>query len=324
MSPTPVANAGESAKIKADVFAAGAVLWRDFTGQLEVLLIHRPKHKDWSFPKGKVDKGETLPEAAVREVREETGYIIHLGLPLPDARYTVGKKLTKHVKYWSAEVTTTQKPAADNPKEVDEGRWLPIDQAIKKVSRHSDREQLEKLKLAYSTGSLRAWQFIIVRHAKAFPRSKWHETEALRPLLAIGTRQSMALTGLLGSWNIPKLLSSPWKRCTATLKPFSAGRGLKISTNRWLSEKANTQNPNKTVKVLKKVMARGQTTAICSHRPMLPTFLDVVSEYCVPGLAEKLPQKDPYLSPGEILVAYVRPGSIPKIVDFERFRPIDS
>ena len=48
MSPTPVANAGESARISADVFAAGAVLWRDFTGQLEVLLIHRPKHKDWS------------------------------------------------------------------------------------------------------------------------------------------------------------------------------------------------------------------------------------------------------------------------------------
>jgi 8-oxo-dGTP pyrophosphatase MutT (NUDIX family) len=70
---------------------------------LEVVLIHRPKYNDWSWPKGKVDPGETLPETAVREVKEETGFDIRLGIPLPTAEYKVGKN-TKKVFYWSAEV----------------------------------------------------------------------------------------------------------------------------------------------------------------------------------------------------------------------------
>ncbi|WP_367651783.1 NUDIX hydrolase [Curtobacterium sp. MCPF17_052] len=63
------------------VIAAGAVVWREQDGEPLVLLIHREHHKDVSFPKGKVDPGESIPEAAVREIDEETGYRVHLGAP---------------------------------------------------------------------------------------------------------------------------------------------------------------------------------------------------------------------------------------------------
>lgn len=324
MSPSPVSNAGESAHLQADVLAAGCVPWRVRAGELEVLLVHRPRYRDWSWPKGKVDKGETLPEAAVREVLEETGYAVTLGLPLPSARYTVGKNLRKHVSYWAAEITGKPTGTVQNPREIDEIRWVTAERAKAMLTRFADREQLDKVVHAHSTGTLRAWPFIIVRHGKAFPRAKWHEIEHERPLLAIGTRQSLALTGLLSAWPLKKLVSSPWKRCVATLAPMSAATGKNIRKRTALSEKANAQNPQKTRAVLEKILMKGVPTALCTHRPVLPTVLDVLAEHSPEGLAKCLPPHDPYMNPGEILVAYVRPGTIPRIVEFERYRPIDT
>jgi 8-oxo-dGTP pyrophosphatase MutT (NUDIX family) len=74
------------------IYAAGAVLWKVVDKELKVLIVHRTQHKDVSIPKGKVDPGETLPETAVREIKEETGLDIALGpylhrwLNLPIAR----------------------------------------------------------------------------------------------------------------------------------------------------------------------------------------------------------------------------------------------
>lgn len=324
MSPTAVSTAEESARLQADVLAAGAVCWRVGPSGLEVLLVHRPRYNDWSWPKGKVDAGETLPEAAVREVAEETGYDIVLGLPMPHARYTVGRSLTKHVSYWAAEVTSRKPPRPDDPKEIDEAAWYSVAAARNRLTRFSDREQLDKLEHAHRTDALRAWPLIIVRHGKAFPRSKWHETEHVRPLLALGTRQAMALTGLLGAWDVRKIASSPWKRCVATVKPFSAATGISVKKISALSEQANADDPDRTVKALEKILGRGKPTAVCTHRPVLPTVLGTLAAHSPDGLAQRLPDKDPYMNPGEILVAYVRPGPVPRIVEFERYRPIDS
>ncbi|GAA2102622.1 MULTISPECIES: NUDIX hydrolase [Brevibacterium] len=324
MSPTPVSNAGESARLGAHVLAGGGVLWREAGEGIEVLLIHRPRYGDWSWPKGKVDPGETLPEAAVREIREETGHHVTLGLPLPSARYTVGRRLTKHVSYWAAEVTGPPADAIANPREIDEARWVTPERAAALLTRFHDREQLDKVVHAHSTGSLRAWPLIIVRHGKAFPRAKWHETEQERPLLAVGTRQALALTGLLRCWDLRKLVSSPWKRCVATLKPVSAASGRSIRLRGALSEKANAEDPERTAKVLRKIIRKGTPTALCTHRPVLPTVLRVLREFAPQGLADRLPRKDPFMNPGEILVAYVRPGPSPRIVEFERYRPIDA
>src|SRR5215212_1167668 len=90
MSPT--SRAGE-------VRAAGAVVLR--RGQ--VLLVHRPAYDDWSFPKGKLDRGEPSPVAAVREVGEETGVRVRLGMPLSTQSYPHGGR-TKVVDYWVARV----------------------------------------------------------------------------------------------------------------------------------------------------------------------------------------------------------------------------
>ena len=104
------------------VHAAGAVLWRAATGPdgtasgVEVAVVHRPHHHDWSLPKGKVDPGETRAQAAVREIAEETGFRVALGLPLGTTEYVLPNGRDKVVTYWAAEV----------PKEeLERGRFTP-------------------------------------------------------------------------------------------------------------------------------------------------------------------------------------------------------
>jgi 8-oxo-dGTP diphosphatase len=87
------------------IYAAGAICWRVVKGELMVAMIHRGRYDDWSWPKGKVDPGETLPEAGVREIREETGYKIKLGPLLQVAKYKVPSGADKEVTYWAAKVT---------------------------------------------------------------------------------------------------------------------------------------------------------------------------------------------------------------------------
>src|SRR5439155_19046241 len=58
-----------------DIIRAGGglVLRRAAQGELDVVMVHRPAYDDWTFPKGKLDDGETEAQAALREVEEETG-----------------------------------------------------------------------------------------------------------------------------------------------------------------------------------------------------------------------------------------------------------
>ena len=74
-------------------------------GRMMVLVIHRTVHGDVTIPKGKVDPGESLPQTAVREIDEETGLTVALGVPVGVSNYPLSSGRTKIVHYWSAEVT---------------------------------------------------------------------------------------------------------------------------------------------------------------------------------------------------------------------------
>jgi 8-oxo-dGTP diphosphatase len=103
------------------VNAAGGVLLRRRGVATEVAVIHRPKHADWSLPKGKLDEGEGFEEAALREVEEETGMRCDLGLELNPVRYRDGHGRSKLVRYW---VMRVREGAFEPGPEVDELRWL--------------------------------------------------------------------------------------------------------------------------------------------------------------------------------------------------------
>ena len=87
------------------VRAAGGIVVREQRRtDARVLLVHRPAYDDWTFPKGKVEPGESDEECAVREVEEETGLRCSLGRELPSTEYTDGKGRPKTVRYWEMDV----------------------------------------------------------------------------------------------------------------------------------------------------------------------------------------------------------------------------
>ena len=109
------------------VQAAGGVVWRRSpTGDVEVLLVHRPRYDDWTVPKGKLDPGEDHAHAALREVAEETGLRCVMGPELPPTSYRDRRNRPKHVRYWAMTPVDGTFTPSD---EVDEVRWVSVDTA---------------------------------------------------------------------------------------------------------------------------------------------------------------------------------------------------
>jgi 8-oxo-dGTP diphosphatase len=119
------------------VLAAGGVVVRRENGEARIAVIHRPRYGDWSLPKGKLDPGETFTDAALREVREETGFRCRLGPELSPAQYRDRKGRAKLVRFWLMEPLDGD--FSPGP-EVDELRWLAADAAIEVLDYEHDRE----------------------------------------------------------------------------------------------------------------------------------------------------------------------------------------
>jgi 8-oxo-dGTP diphosphatase len=126
----------------AEVKASGGVVWRRARGGVEVALVHRPRYDDWSFPKGKLDPGETWEEAALREVEEEIGLRCRLGHELPPTAYRDNKGRAKVVRYWMMEPLDGE---FEPSREVDEVRWLTPADADRLLSYEHDRELLREV-----------------------------------------------------------------------------------------------------------------------------------------------------------------------------------
>ena len=92
----------------------------------EVLVVHRDRYDDWSFPKGKAEPGETDEDCAVREVEEETGLRCELGDELSSTSYLDARGRPKRVRYWSMRPIGG---ALAFRHEVDEARWVSLDDA---------------------------------------------------------------------------------------------------------------------------------------------------------------------------------------------------
>ena len=302
------------------VVAAGALPWRVTKERLEVLLIHRPRYDDWSWPKGKIDDGETVPECAVREVREEIGLDAPLGIPLPPIHYHVASGL-KVVHYWAVKANGAR--LVPDGKEVDSVMWCSPERAASLLSNPSDVVPLEYLREAHVRRELDTWPLIVLRHAKAKPRSSWSKAEGERPLAATGTRQAQAVGRMLQVWKPSRVVTSPWLRCVATVAPYAKASGAKVKLVEALTEHRHHRSPKKTAGVVEALFDKQRTVVVCTHRPALPTVLRQVAEHMPARLASLLPAKEPYLAPGEAVVCHVANGGKHKIVAVEQFKPFD-
>jgi 8-oxo-dGTP diphosphatase len=125
--------------------AAGGIVCRPGPGGLpEVAIVHRPLQDDWTFPKGKLEDGETEEEAALREVREETGLRCAIARPAGRTGYLDRRGRDKTVRYWVMRPLDGRFVPGD---EVDDMRWLTVEEALTTLSYPVDRELLTEQRL---------------------------------------------------------------------------------------------------------------------------------------------------------------------------------
>ncbi|MBZ5734777.1 NUDIX hydrolase [Nocardioides sp. TRM66260-LWL] len=285
---------------RGEILAAGAVVLRP----REVLLVHRPRYDDWSFPKGKLDRGEHRAAAAVREVEEETGLRVRLGRPLLRQRYDVAGR-AKSVDYWIARPVGDDDVAGFEPtEEIDQVAWVERDKALDLLTYARDRDVLQRaVEVRKRTSAV-----VVLRHATARARRTWRGDDRLRPLLATGRVDAARLVPLLAAFAPDEVLTSPSTRCRETIAPLTAATDLRPRAEPLLAEGAGEAREVRTLvaREVDAAEAARRTLLVCSHRPVLP--------HVFAGLG----LDDPGLAPGELLVVHRRHG---RVVDVERHGP---
>lgn len=282
----------QSARRPPDVIAAGAVVTRKAG---DVLLVHRPKYDDWSFPKGKLDPGEHITTAAVREVAEETGLDIRLGPPLSTQRYQVenGERRMKRVHYWLGRVVGGDDVSgyAVND-EIDQVAWFPLDKARERLDYDYDRATL----LEHEQVRKKSWPLVILRHGRARARKGWSKDDRERPLTKAGEFQAEQVVPVLGAYGVTHILTSSSRRCWRTVAPYADVAALEMEDTDDLSEEDAT--PEVVGEQVQGLLALREASVLCTHRPVLPLVYDAL------GLDHAA------LRPGAVLVVHHRKGRV--------------
>jgi len=124
------------------ILAAGGLVARETGAGREYLLVHRRRYGDWCLPKGKLKSGETRKQAALREVREETGYAVEIVSFLGEVRYEV-EGVPKIVRFWNMRLLGDSQGFID-PEEIVEAVWMPGDQALPRLDYPLEKELLRR------------------------------------------------------------------------------------------------------------------------------------------------------------------------------------
>ena len=257
------------------VLAAGAVCWRIVDGKPKVLVVYRAARADISLPKGKVDPGETLPETAVREIREETGLGVVLGAPLGTVEYELPNGRDKVVYYWSAEVNDHMLELARfTPNdEIASLEWLSLGAARKKLSYAHDVDVIDRFAVRYKAGNARTFPIIAVRHGKAVDPGAWDGPDSTRPLMHRGTDQAAGIARGIAAYAPERIISSTAVRCLSTVAPLSELTGIPVKPTGAISQDAYETGGSSVPEVVAKRLKRKVGAVLCSHGPVLPRII---------------------------------------------------
>jgi 8-oxo-(d)GTP phosphatase len=256
----------------AEILAAGALLYACRAGEVEVAVIHRPRRDDWTFPKGKLEPGEHVLAAAVREVTEETGIRPVLGQPLATVRYQVEGR-PKRVDYWAARLDAPPPGPFVPNDEVDVLEWLAAPVAASRLTYPHDLRLLEHLVSVAGTDTVPC---ILLRHASAGHKSAWDGDDLLRPLDERGAAGARALAGLLACYAPERVISSPAERCLGTVRPYAELTGAAIETEPAFAMSSGRHDDWAAAarRRMTELITPPAPMVICGHRENLTVLLD--------------------------------------------------
>ena len=270
------------------------MVWRRVEGLTEVLLVHRPKYDDWSFPKGKTNRGERLPVTAAREVLEETSVPIRLGLPMLTVRYPLRRPrpVTKQVSYWIARPIDDGDITLESNHEIDEARWVTIDRARQRLTYAHDHGLLDQFVRRHETKAHKTRTLVVLRHAAARSRTRWRGDDRRRTLTATGLREAHRLVPLLAAYGVSKIVSSDSARCVQSVEPYADHLDADIILEPGITEEEAT--PERVRACLRDLCGSKRPAVVCTHRPVLPMVFEALGIPPVP------------LEPAQLLVVHHR------------------
>lgn len=296
------------------VLAAGVVLLRGSGDETEFLAVHRPHRSDWSLPKGKLEPGEHVINAAIRECDEETGHQVTLGARLPTQSYTA-MGLPKQVDYWVAR--STQDEGFIPHEEIDDLRWVLVSDASNGLTYGADAELVAQAAALPATSPL-----VILRHTQAVKRSDFKgKVDAERPITGRGRSQAKAVVPLLEAFGISEVHSSPSTRCHQSVRKLAKSLTVPVLHDAAFSEEGHADDSDRTAKHARRLLANPLPLMLCTHRPVMPTILDALRDASdTTGIDENL--WDPKMPPGAFVVIHraFEAGREPRIIAVERHR----
>jgi 8-oxo-dGTP diphosphatase len=242
---------------------------------MEVAVIHRPRHDDWSFPKGKLEPGEHVLLAAVREVTEETGIRPVLGRPLATVRYQVEGR-PKRVDYWAARVDNPAPALLPSDGEVDSMQWLPVPAATTRLTYTHDVSLLRRLVTPAADGGLAGGDTVpcvLLRHASAGRKSAWHGDDLLRPLDERGAADAQTLARLLACYGVTRVISSAAERCLGTVRPYAERIGVPVEAEPAFTVRPGDGDRGEAARRrMAELLADPSPLVVCCHRENLPVL----------------------------------------------------
>jgi len=261
--------------VSAAIYAAGALCWRVVDEKIVVLVVHRTKYGDVTIPKGKVDPGETLPQTAVREIHEETGLQVALGVPLGVSTYPISSGREKIVHFWAAEVgdkAIAQSTFVPNA-EIAAIEWVTLKKARGYLTYERDVEILDAFEKLVRQGVTSTFALIALRHGKAAPRGDWDGPDASRPLTDRGVKQACSDVPTITAWRPKRIITSDAVRCVGTVAPLAAATGVKPRHEPGISQDAYEEGRGEVRGVIGKRVRSRKTAVLCSHGPVLPEIM---------------------------------------------------
>ena len=217
-------------RFKASIRAGGGVVHRTNGKAGEYLLVHRPRYDDWTLPKGKLNRREGYLEAALREVREETGVRADQPVRVGSIGYMTDQGNRKVVRWWLMGTEDAGRFTPNN--EVDEVAWLSKGKAMKRLDYEADRNVLERADGLVDDATTAT--IYLTRHSRAGDKAAWRGKDRKRPLDKKGRKQSIRLAAGLDGHPITRIVSSEAQRCVQTVRPLSFSIRLPIQIDKRL------------------------------------------------------------------------------------------